>query len=443
MKWFLRVALLLALIAGTTNANEYAWREAENATTDTFNHHSWYQTGDTNFIVDKTLLSPGMPGGVAGDWRAHYASGSTPAYIEWNDINVTEGGSYTWWARVAPMTSAYQYSVDGGAAQSMDLSHQHEVLDVIRGGPSDIDNVHYVGWVRVGNINLTPGTHTLRITAVAYSGAVFGAVDCICLVNYPWTPTGALRPGGATNPDPTPGPSTWFPLHVAEDSFDANSIIDMRDLVASTTGIPAGVNGHVTRVDDHFELSGNPGVPVKFWGICATHPSYTSVFDQQARTYVKYRRQPGAPTPDVQRGGPEHERRRPGHLRQVVQGSQGQRHLQRLVRLLPGQRGRQPQLPAHQPERRFPDGPERRGGDRGPALERTARQREQPLPGRVRQLRGVVPGRPVELGEEPSPARQPLHRPGLLPGPGAGHRRGPERGQPLLALAAERPLLQR
>ncbi len=168
------------------------------------------------------------------------------------------------------------------------MSQQHEVLDIIR--PS-INDVHYLGWVELGTINLTAGTHTLRINDVynAAHNSTIGGVDCICLVNFQWTPTGALQPpGSSTNPDPTPGPGVWFPLHVGKDAFSADSITDMHDVVAATTGMPAGSMGHVMRVEDHFELSGNPGVPVKFWGITATHPSSSSVFDQQARLYVKY-----------------------------------------------------------------------------------------------------------------------------------------------------------
>ena len=291
MKWSLSVALLLVVLAGTSSANEYVWREAENATATTFNHSGWYQDGDSNFVVDKTLFSPGMPGGTAGDWRVHYVSGSSSAYIEWNNISVSEGGTYTLWARMATTNTAYTYSVDGGAAQSVDMGHQHETINIIRYGPNPIDDVHYVGWVRVGDVNLSPGTHTVRITVVYYSphGSTYGGVDCIGLVNFPWTPTGTLQPtGSSTNPDPTPGAGVWFPLHVAEDSFSANSIIDMHDVVAATTGIPAGTYGHVARVDDHFELSGRPGTAVKFWGVCATHPSSTSLFNQQARTYLKY-----------------------------------------------------------------------------------------------------------------------------------------------------------
>ena len=285
MKWLARLALLLVILAGTSSANEYVWREAEDATATTFNHSGWYQNGDASFVIDKTLMSPGVPGSTAGDWRAHYAGGSTPAYIEWNNITLAEGGTYTWWVRLAPFTSAYQYSVDGGTAANVDLAQQHEVLNVVE---PNINNVHYLGWVKVGEINLAPGTHTLRVTAVAYGGAVFGAVDCMCLVNSSWTPTGALQPpGSSTNPDPTPGPGVWFPLHVADDAFSAQSITDMRDTIAATTGIPAGSKGYVTRVQDHFELSDAPGVPVKFWGLTATHPAYSSTFDQQARFYVK------------------------------------------------------------------------------------------------------------------------------------------------------------
>ena len=103
-----------------------------------------------------------------------------------------------------------------------------------------------------------------------------GGVDAICLLNYQWSPTGAIQPTGSINPDPAPGPTVWFPLHVAEDAFSTNSIIDLHNTVDAQTGIPAGKYGHLTRVQDHFEFSGRLGTPVKFWGSDAAMPAYTS-----------------------------------------------------------------------------------------------------------------------------------------------------------------------
>ncbi len=294
MKRLLPAVLLLALLASTVRAKEFIWREAENAAVNTFNHDGWYE-GSSN--IDRTLLSPGYPGGAQGAWSAHYVlHADSPAYVQWDDITVTEGGAYTWWIRLAPTNTSYTYSIDGGPAVAMDLSRQHEVMDPAR--PGLMDDLHFLGWVDVGQLDLGSGPHTLRVTAVynAAHDSTVGGIDCMCLLNFPWTPTGTLQPGGSTNPDPAPGPGVWYPLHVGQDEFSDRSIIDMRSLVAATTGIPAGVQGHLTRVQDHFELSGRPGTPVKFWGICATEPSMylssdpamPSLYATQARFYVKH-----------------------------------------------------------------------------------------------------------------------------------------------------------
>ena len=288
MKRLIGIALLLVILAGTASANEAIWREGEDPTaTCTFNH-GWIENMSG---IDFSLMSPGAPGGATGGWVAHITSGNSPAYWQIT-FNVAEGGTYTWWARINPgiagYAASYTYSIDGGTAQNVDLSHQHEVINILR---PNINANDYLGWVRIATgVPLSIGSHTVRLTAVynASSNQTEGAVDCICLVNFPWTPTGTLQPTGTTNPDPTPGPTTWFPLHIAEDALSPDSIIDMRGMIASTTGVPAGTFGHVTRVQDHFELSGKPGVPIKFWGHDATHPSFTASFDQQAKFYAKY-----------------------------------------------------------------------------------------------------------------------------------------------------------
>ena len=293
MKRVFGIAFLLVVVAGMASANEAIWREGEDPAASTNFNGIWIQT-DTN--IDFSLLSPGTPGGAKGAWVGHYATSNSPAYWQ-TSITVAEGGTYTWWARIAPVNSTYTYSVDAAPAQNVDMGHQHELIDIVR--PASINNVEMVAWVRIGSFVLSPGPHTARLTAIynAGYGGTIGGVDCVCFVNYQWSPTGSLRPTGAINPDPTPGPTVWFPLHVAEDAFSANSIIDMHSVVDANTGIPAGKYGHLTRVQDHFELSGHSGTPVKFWGLTSNHPSslvgtvntvYTNIFNQQAHFYSKH-----------------------------------------------------------------------------------------------------------------------------------------------------------
>ncbi len=274
--------VLLLVAAGAVAAEEYVWIEGENPASTDFNHHSWFEDFNNLNKLNKDLMSPGYPETTSGDWYAHYANGSSPAYAEYT-VNVTEGGDYTWWIRVASRMAAYTWSVDGGAAQDLDMAQVHETLNLIRPG---INDVHYMAWVKVGTVNLSAGSHTVRVTAVVngVDNRTIGGIDCMCFVNYDWAPAGAEQPGGG----PSPAPATWFSLNVADDPFSSASIVDMQSLLDQTTGVPAGEYGHVQRVDDHFELSERPGVPVKFWGMCASHPSSETVFDQQARFYAKH-----------------------------------------------------------------------------------------------------------------------------------------------------------
>jgi len=279
MRKFLAVVLFLSCLAGSVLADEYVWIEGENPTSSGYNQHSWYQNGSD---IRKDFFSPGQPEVTDGEWHAHYrGSANDPATAEWQ-FSVSEGGDYSWWIRLNPWNASYSYSLDGGAWNPIDVADAHEYMNII---PPGID-MRFIGWVEVGTLNLSPGTHTVSVR-VEYNtscGQTHGGVDCMCFVNFGWAPAGALKP----DEGPTPGPDVWFPLRVGKDEFSADSIIDLTDLVDETTGIPAGEHGHVQRVGDHFELSGRPGVPVKFWGICATHPSSPSLFGQQARFYAKH-----------------------------------------------------------------------------------------------------------------------------------------------------------
>jgi len=103
----------------------------------------------------------------------------------------------------------------------------------------------------------------------------------MCIVNFPWTPSGVRRPGDVTVEETSPG--DWFPFMPDDDPFLPDSITDMSRLLHK----PAGKLGFAERQgkDIVFEKTGKP---VKFWGIGADMAQTPELQDMQARFYAKH-----------------------------------------------------------------------------------------------------------------------------------------------------------
>jgi len=253
---------------------EFFWFEGENPTSDTFNNHSWYEGQG----IDFDLFSPGVPEVSDGYWLGHYTNSPSTAEANYT-FTVTEGGSYGWWARLSAYRTAYEYSVDGGPRHEIVLDPAHEYMTVTKA----YAGARYIAWYEVGTVELSPGSHTVTVHVVQHPdvAGTQGAIDCMCLTNFPWWPAGTLQP----DQGPTPGPDVWYPFRYGEDTFSSSSIIDMSYLLDDV----AGEHGWVTRVGDSLEFE--DGTPVKFWGVC-TGPASIQTTDEwmgrQADYYAKH-----------------------------------------------------------------------------------------------------------------------------------------------------------
>ncbi len=281
---FTAAYLLPVCFSKPVPANEAIWIEGEGYNTSTFvetqGAGSWYH----NDKITKDLLSPGEPGVSVGDWHSHYTSNNyrdsgTATY----SLTVTEGGSYSWWIRLNPFRNSnggadYSYSIDDGTWQDIDLSYVTNRLDLVDPG---ID-IRFIAWTFGGSIDLTPGMHTLKVRISDRDGADeqgHGGIDAIAFTNFPWAPTGVVRP----NPNPpAPGPDDWFMLMAGPDRHSPDSIIDMSHLIEK----PAGKRGFLKRQGKDFLFE--EGTPVKFWGVDAGMTETVESQRRQARFYAKY-----------------------------------------------------------------------------------------------------------------------------------------------------------
>ena len=242
-------------------AREAIWIEGENATRHNFKKHNWYDN------VGKSLLS-------AGDWLSHYHKTATGEATY--EFNVEEGGQYTWWLRCNTLRVTQHYSLDGGEPVEMNLTAD------VRGKMNLVSKPdhRYIGWVKAGRFDLSPGQHSITIS-ISSQLQNHGGIDCLCLINVPWAPAGTDRP--SLEEETARAADTWFKVIPDDDQFSDESIIDMTHLLHR----PAGQFGFVQRKNEAFVYS-ETGQPVKFWGIVAGMTHDEGLRDQQARLYAKH-----------------------------------------------------------------------------------------------------------------------------------------------------------
>lgn len=179
MRKLLLCGLLMAVAAGQSLADEAIWIEGENAAQTSAVKHGWFSN------VEKELVS-------GGDWLSNYST-MVGGEATWN-FTAKEGGKYTFYARVNMTKTKYQYNFDGAEMQDLSLAKDAQVGGTVNISPGGNIDHRFLCWVKGGEVDLTAGDHTLKMTL---DGEInhSGGVDCIALVNYAWTPAGLQKPG--------------------------------------------------------------------------------------------------------------------------------------------------------------------------------------------------------------------------------------------------------
>ncbi len=163
------------------DGKEYIWIEGEDASKTTFIKHGWYDN------VQKMTLSN-------RDWLSHFHK-TVPGTASYKfEVKEEEGGKYSFWIRCNPSRLAETYSLDAGKEVEVDLDTDVRETMMIS---STIDH-RFMGWVKAGTLELKKGPHVLVIT-VKQGGkspvAVHhGGIDCFALTNFPWGPSGTVKP---------------------------------------------------------------------------------------------------------------------------------------------------------------------------------------------------------------------------------------------------------
>lgn len=251
------------------------WREGEEARTETFNQHGWYSADGLR--LDQ--LSPGMPGGAAGAWLAHYATNGQGAEARYA-FQVGVADRYTFWLRASSYQTRMWYQLDGGPR--VDIDTDSDARETLRLNPPTSIDIRFLSWFKVGALDLDVGNHELRIGVEARRNGgqeAHGGIDAFCLVNFPWAPTGALRPALAPR---IRQPDAWFPLELKDDPFSPDAATDLSALLPK----PAGALGRVRAQGDRLVLG--DGRPVKFWGVNASIPATPELMALKARMLAKH-----------------------------------------------------------------------------------------------------------------------------------------------------------
>ncbi len=252
---------------------EVVWIEGENPTSTTFNNHSWYCCSD----VRTHLLSPGSDNDptVPGAWLSHFNSAGGTASATY-DFTLTEGGAYDIWIRTSSYMMLLTMALDGGAPIHVDTdNHTREHINLNWPG---ID-VRFLGWVRMANIPLDVGAHTLSFEVGEhenYGGVTHGGIDAINIVNFDWGPSGAVPPDTDA---PTPSADEWFAFTPGDPPPPGDSVFDL------SAAIEAPAGGHGPLQTDGADFSFSDGSPIKFWGVGSTYPGTPELAAQQAQMY--------------------------------------------------------------------------------------------------------------------------------------------------------------
>ncbi len=251
------------------------WIEGEEARPETFNQHGWYSADGLR--LDQ--LSPGMPGGAAGAWLAHYANDGQGAEARYR-VQVGVADRYTFWLRASSYQTRMWYQLDGGPRQDIDTDS--DARETIRLNPPTSIDIRFLSWFKVAELDLGAGGHELRIGVEGRrSGGqeVHGGIDALCFVNFAWAPSGALKPATAPR---IRRPDEWFPLELKDDPFSVDAATDLSALLPK----PAGAAGRVRAVGDR--LVGGDGRPLKFWGVNASIPATPELMALKARMLAKH-----------------------------------------------------------------------------------------------------------------------------------------------------------
>lgn len=140
----LSAGLLLACRVDAQGDHVTLWREGEEATRTAMNRHPWWYDQ-----VKQDQLS-------GGQWLSNFSDEKEDS-AEY-DLTLPRAGEYAFWLRANPTRSTLLYRFDQADWRPIDFSGTTEVTNLAADGKAEL---RFIGWVKVGSVNLTAGAHTL------------------------------------------------------------------------------------------------------------------------------------------------------------------------------------------------------------------------------------------------------------------------------------------
>lgn len=257
-------ACLLSLLASTVSA-ETLWIEGEKPTKSTMNRHPWWYDQ-----VKKDQLS-------GGDWISNFEPKKT-GEAEYS-VTPTVPGKFEFWVRANPIQSKLSFRLNDGDWKPIEFDKSGgEPTNIAADGKFDL---RFIAWVKVGSVDLKPGTNRLRFRMDSVSSN-HGGLDCFVLSTEPFRPRGILKPGEVAK-GPSSSDPDWFAFDPSADSFPNSSWIDLRFLNEKF----AGEHGFIAAKNGRFVHS-ESGEPVRFWAVNGPSAKSREDLQREAKQLAKY-----------------------------------------------------------------------------------------------------------------------------------------------------------
>jgi hypothetical protein len=241
-----RLVLLLLLACAATGfaGGDFIWVEGENPVSTNMTPHPWYAGA-----VARAQLSGGAFISNFGpkEGRADYR------------FSAARAGGYTFWIRANPVGDPkLDYQLDGGAWTPVDFRNAEDVINIANDNKPDL---RFIGWIKVGAVNLNAGPNTIAFRFHSANNN-HGSLDCFLFTQASFTPNGKLKPGQKLGTD-EPG---WWAFEPGPETFGGDALLDLRFLNEPV----AGQSGFVQARGDSFKLG--DGRPVRFWAVNTSAP---------------------------------------------------------------------------------------------------------------------------------------------------------------------------
>jgi hypothetical protein len=239
-------AAILFMLAVAAPASDYIWVEGEAAKSNTMTRHPWWYDK-----VKKGELS-------GGDFMSNWGPKPGEAVYEFESPAETD---YTFWIRANATGTKLSYKLDGDEFKLLELAAgQQNVLNIAEDDKIDL---RFLAWVKIGNVKLTKGAHTLTFKMHSENNN-HGMLDCFVFTKIPFTPQGVRKPGEKAPPPPPPVLRTGcWPFNPSKDDFSPDALLDLRSLNEKV----AGESGFVTRSKDGSDFVLGNGKPARFWAL--------------------------------------------------------------------------------------------------------------------------------------------------------------------------------